>query len=63
MNNQFTLHQFDLIKNLIDTKVEQFNSEIDKQEILDSFKPIDIDKLIQEIDNVYNGQYNSNDYW
>lgn len=60
MNNNFTLHQFDLIKDLIDNKVALFNSEIDKQELLDSLSPVDVNKLIEEIDNVYNGQYDSN---
>lgn len=60
MNNNFTLHQFDLIKDIIDNKVELFNSEIDKQELLDSLSPVDVNKLIEEIDNVYNGQYDSN---
>lgn len=60
MNNNFTLHQFDLIKDLIDNKVALFNSEIDKQELLDSLSPVDVNKLIEEIDNVYNGQHDSN---
>lgn len=60
MNNNFTLHQFDLIKDIIDNKVALFNSEIDKQELLDSLSPVDVNKLIEEIDNVYNGQYDSN---
>ena len=55
MNNNFTLHQFDLIKDIIDNKVALFNSEIDKQELLDSLSPVDVNKLIEEIDNVYNG--------
>ena len=60
MNNNFTLHQFDLIKDIIDNKVALFNSEIDKQELLDSLSPVDVNKLIEEIDNVYNGQHDSN---
>lgn len=57
MSNRFSVNQFDLIKNLIDEKVSLFNSEIDKQELLDSFefvKNVDIDKFI---DGIYEEHY------
>ena len=61
MSNQFSVNQFDLIKNLIDEKVSLFNSEIDKQELLDSFefaKNVDIDKFINGIyEDSYKGEF------
>jgi len=61
MNNQFCLNQFNLIKDLIDEKVSLFNSEIDKQELLDSFefaKNVDIDKFINGIyEDSYKGEF------